>query len=74
MVDTFDYNDPKIFEKSLLEHMDRYDKAVKAKDGYEVSLHYGAMQNMEHRLMYGFGYTADQIQKVKEGKQDNEEK
>lgn len=70
MVDTFNYNDPKIFEKSLMEHMDKYEQAVKAKDGYEVSLHYGAMQNMEHRLMYGFNYTEDQIRKVKEGRQN----
>ena len=74
MVDTFDYNDPKIFEKSLLEHMEKYDKAVKEKDGEQSCHHLGAIQSMEHRLMYGFGYTADQIQKVKEGKQDNEEK
>lgn len=74
MVDTFDYNDPKTFEKSLLEHMEKYDKAVKEKDGEQSCYHLGAMQNMEHRLMYGFDYTADQIKKVKEGKQDNEEK
>lgn len=74
MVDTFDYNNPKIFEKSLLEHMEKYDKAVKAKDGGQSSFHLGAMRNMEQRLMYGFNYTADQIKKVKEGKQDNEEK
>ena len=70
MVDTFDYNDPKIFEKSLLEHMEKYDKAVKAKDGGQSCYHMGAMQSMEHRLMYGFNYTEDQIKKVKEGRQN----
>ena len=70
MVDTFDYNDPKIFEKSLLEHMEKYAKAVKEKDGGQSCYHLGAMQSMEHRLMYGFNYTAEQIQKVKEGRQN----
>lgn len=69
MVDTFDYNDPKIFEKSLLEHMDKYDKAVQAKDGWQASYHLGAMQRMERRLRE-FGYTEDRIQKTKEKRND----
>ena len=73
MVDTFDYNDPKIFERALIEHRDKYEKAVQAKDGGQACYHLGAMKSMEQRLRE-FGYTEDQIQKVKEGKQDNEEK
>lgn len=73
MVDTFDYNDPKTFEKSLLEHMDKYEQAVKEKDGGQSCYHLGAMQSMEHRLMYGFNYTADQIKKVKEGRRDDKD-
>ena len=73
MVDTFDYNDPKIFEKSLLEHMEKYDKAVKEKDGGQSCYHLGAIQSMEHRLMYEFNYTEDQIRKVKEGRQDDQD-
>lgn len=69
MVDTFDYNDPKIFEKSLLEHMEKYDKAVKAKDGGQACYHLGAMQSMEQRLRE-FGYTEDRIKKTKEKRND----
>lgn len=74
MVDTHDYNDPRIFERALIEHRDKYEQAVKAKDGGQSCFHLGAMRRMEQRLMYGFNYTADQIKKVKEKRQDNEEK
>ena len=74
MVDKYEYNNPKTFERSLIEHVAKYKQAVKEKDGGQSCYHLGAIQSMEHRLMYGFGYTADQIRKVKEGKQDNEEK
>lgn len=73
MVDTHDYNDPRVFERSMLEHMAKYEKDVQAKDGGQACYHLGAMKRMEQRLRE-FGYTEDQIQKVKEGKQDNEEK
>ena len=64
MVDTHDYNDPRIFEKSLLEHMEKYEKAVRNKEGGQACYHFGAMQSMEHRLME-FGYTEEQIRKVR---------
>lgn len=64
MVDTHDYNDPRIFERALIEHRDKYEQAVKAKDGGQACYHFGAMQSMERRLME-FGYTEDQIGKVR---------
>lgn len=64
MVDTHDYNDPHVFESSMLEHLDKYKKAVKAKDGGQACYHMGAMKSMEQRLRE-FGYTEDQIRKVK---------
>lgn len=64
MVDKNDYNDPRVFERSMLEHLAKYEKAVKAKDGGQACYHLGAMQSMERRLRE-FGYTEDQIGKVR---------
>lgn len=72
MVDTFDYNDPRIFERALIEHRDKYEQAVKAKDGEQSCFHLGAMRRMEQRLM-DFGYTDEQIRKVKERKRDDQD-
>lgn len=72
MVDTFDYNDPRIFERALIEHRDKYEQAVKAKDGGQSCFHLGAMRSMEQRLM-DFEYTDEQIRKVKERKRDDQD-
>lgn len=69
MVDTFDYNDPKIFERAMIEHRDKYEQAVKDKDGGQSSFHLGAMKSMEQRLRE-FGYTEDKIKKIKEKRND----
>ena len=67
MVDTYEYNNPKVFEKSLIEHIEKYKRAVKAKDGYQICFQYGAIKSMERVLESKFNYTQEQIKAIKNG-------
>ena len=67
MVDKYEYNNPKTFERSLIEHVAKYKQAVKDKDGYQISYQYGAIKSMERVLEFKFNYTQEQIRAIKNG-------
>lgn len=67
MVDAHEYNNPKTFERSLIEHVAKYKQAVKDKDGYQISYQYGAIKSMEIVLESKFNYTQEQIEAIKNG-------
>lgn len=50
------------FEKSLLDQYQKYQEAIKKKDGYAINLHYGMMNNMKHVLKQEYGLTEKEIQ------------
>lgn len=67
MVDAHEYNNPKTFERSLIEHVAKYKQAVKDKDGYQINYQYGAIKSMERVLESKFNYTQAQIEAIKNG-------
>lgn len=50
------------FEKSLVDQYRKYRKAIEQKDGYEVNLRFGMMNNMKHVLIREYGLTEKEIQ------------
>lgn len=52
------------FERALQENYRNYRKAIDQKDGYNICLYYGAMNNMRRILEQEYGYTEAMIQKL----------
>lgn len=51
-----------VFEKSLVEQYRMYREAIEKKDGYEINLRFGMMNNMKRVLMQEYGLTGDEVQ------------
>ena len=51
-----------VFEKSLVEQYRKYREAVENKDGYEINLRFGLMNNMKRVLMQEYGLKEDDVQ------------